>query len=394
MNIVYIDCAAGVSGRALLGALIDLIENKNEIVEEINRLTKKDFELKFEKRLIKSVSATGVSLKIPNDDRCVPVCEFTEQIVASAPAGNRAARGLHEISSRYIAARARLSGIKPEGVSAGKSALLYSATISIGIFTALEKLTADEIITTPISIQGAAGMRQKPFDPMLLELAKGTAVKTGDEHNTITALGIALVGTCANKTGAIPEMVVCGTGHGVLSADSESESLLSAVYGRKGIGEIETCNKGEIIVIETNIDDMNPEILSYATGKILASGALDTFLTPIIMKKGRPANLLTVLCDEQYLDRITKTIFKETTTLGIRIRKEGRKKLERKIFNVSTPYGEISVKAGYWAQERNPIQLSPEFEQCREIAQKTGVPLKDIYWAVRKAALEAKRTEN
>ncbi len=370
-----------------MGALIDQIENKKEIVEDIKGLIKENFELSFKKHLIGDVVATKVSLHVPKDTSIISVCEFTEQIGAGSGTGRQAIRGLREIASRYVAARTKLSGIKPENVSAGKSILLHNAIIAIGTFTALEKLTAQEVVATPVPIQGnGAGPQKTALDPMLLELTRGAAVKTGERHNVITALGIALVASCTNKFGTIPKMIVSSTGYGVLATNSEKESVLVTVSGRKGCGETDPRENGEIMVVETNIDDMNPEIFPYAVEQILSAGAVDAFLTPVIMKKGRPANLLTVLCDEKNLDRVAEVIFRETTTLGIRIRKEKRRRLKRKLLKVSTPYGEINIKAGYYAQDWNPIQLSPEFEECREIAQRTGAPLKDVYWAARRAA--------
>mgnify|MGYP005842732379 CR=1 FL=1 len=146
--------------------------------------------------------------------------------------------------------------------------------------------------------------------------------------------------------------------------------------------------KETVTVIETSIDDMNPQFFPYLIEKLLSAGGLEAFLTPIYMKKGRPGNLLTVLCRKEDLDHLLKIIFTETTTLGVRIREEMRRVLERETFVVVTPFGEITVKAGYLDKNDAPVQIAPEYEDCKELALKQGVPLKEVYVAALRAALD------
>lgn len=146
--------------------------------------------------------------------------------------------------------------------------------------------------------------------------------------------------------------------------------------------------KETVMVIETSIDDMNSQIFPYLAEKLLSAGCLDAFITPIYMKKGRPGNLLTALCRKEDLDQALKIIFAETTTLGVRTREESRYILERKIFTVDTPYGEIRVKAGYLDGSSVPVQIAPEFEDCKNIAETGGIPLKEVFTAAVIAARE------
>jgi uncharacterized protein (DUF111 family) len=143
------------------------------------------------------------------------------------------------------------------------------------------------------------------------------------------------------------------------------------------IGEPEAAYEEDTsIVIETNIDDMNPQIYDHVIQKLMDQGAQDAYLTPIIMKKGRPAILLSVLTDSSKTDALVDTIFRETTSIGVRIQEVGRKKLSREIQEVDTMYGKVRVKIS--RQGKEILTVTPEYEDCRKIAEEKQVPLKMI----------------
>ncbi|MEG3069617.1 MAG: LarC family nickel insertion protein [Peptococcaceae bacterium] len=136
-----------------------------------------------------------------------------------------------------------------------------------------------------------------------------------------------------------------------------------------------------VIVLEATIDDMNPEIYSYLLDTLIKKkGALDAYLTPIYMKKNRPANLLSIICREEQLEKLLETVFRETTTLGVRVRKEQRRVLPRSFAIVKTPWGEVKIKIGFLDENKKEIvQYAPEYEACRHISEKHGIPLKEVY---------------
>lgn len=149
-----------------------------------------------------------------------------------------------------------------------------------------------------------------------------------------------------------------------------------------------------IIVLEASIDDMNPEIYSYLIDKLIKEGALDAYLVPAYMKKNRPANLLTVICHEAKLEGLLETVFRETTTLGVRIREEKRRVLARSFEKVKTPWGEVTVKIGYTDEDKKEIlQFAPEYEECKRISESRGVPLKMVYTAALLAFSELKQNK-
>ena len=143
-------------------------------------------------------------------------------------------------------------------------------------------------------------------------------------------------------------------------------------------------NNGDVTinVIETNIDNMNPEIYPYVVDRLIENGALDAYLTNIIMKKGRPAIKLTILCDIENTDKLCNIIFDETTTLGVRIFSAAKKKLDREIKTIKTKYGNVRVKISKLGNEIKNIM--PEYEDCVKIAKSKKIPLKKVYEEVKK----------
>jgi hypothetical protein len=151
------------------------------------------------------------------------------------------------------------------------------------------------------------------------------------------------------------------------------------------LGEDSTQGDADLItVLEANLDDMNPEWFEHAQEQLFTQGALDVFYTPIFMKKNRPATKLTVLCESGGIDTIVDTLFRETSTFGVRTYEVRRQKLQRFSQTVDTPYGPIAVKVGQWRGQI--VQISPEYESCRQAARRCGVALKDIYQAAESRA--------
>ena len=146
-----------------------------------------------------------------------------------------------------------------------------------------------------------------------------------------------------------------------------------------------------IIVIESAIDDMNPELYSYLFEKLIKEGALDAYAAPLYMKKNRPANLLSVICREERLEALLDIVFRESTTMGVRIREEKRRVLPRDYKKAKTPWGEVKVKIGFASEDKKEVlQIAPEYEDCRNISDRSGIPLKQVYSAALLAYEESK----
>ena len=153
---------------------------------------------------------------------------------------------------------------------------------------------------------------------------------------------------------------------------NEKANILRVLIGEDG----DTYDMDEVFLIETNIDDMNPQIYEYIIDRLFQAGALDVYITPTIMKKSRPAHMLSIITKSEHLDNIRRLVFKETTTIGVRISKMARSILTREIREVKLPYGTVRVKI---ASDQNGVRsISPEYEDCKKIAMETGMPLRDV----------------
>jgi uncharacterized protein (DUF111 family) len=216
--------------------------------------------------------------------------------------------------------------------------------------------------------------------PATLEVLKGRTVRMGhDEGEIVTPTGAALMKALASELPAeapfIPGRIVYAAG---TRERHPGPGMLRAIEA-KSAGEL-----GFVTAISTTIDDMNPEIFGYLQEKLFRAGALEVYITNVMMKKNRPGSLLTVLCDEEARERLATMIYEETTTLGMRITVEGRSELERFRGEVATKYGKVVVK--YGVLPSGALKCAPEYESCRERAEKAGVPIAAVYDAAREAA--------
>jgi uncharacterized protein (TIGR00299 family) protein len=228
--------------------------------------------------------------------------------------------------------------------------------------------------------------------PATLELLKGIPTYSGGmESEMVTPTGAAIISTLTKDFGERPLMKIEKIGYGAGERELSIPNLLRVSIGEKILPDIdEKVNYGyvhdEAIVIETNIDDMNPEFYDHIMDKLFSKGALDVFLTPIQMKKNRPAQMLSIIVYEPNLKEMLEVLFSESTTLGVRIKEIKRLKLFQQSFMVETKYGKIKVKVGIFKEEIKNI--APEYQDCREIAQQYQVPLKEVYEEVKKVAYD------
>ena len=210
--------------------------------------------------------------------------------------------------------------------------------------------------------------------PATAELLKGIPVySSGIGRELTTPTGAAIITTMASSFQALPEMRLLAVGYGAGGWDlPEKANVLRILVGE----DVQGYDADEVMLLETNIDDMNPQIYEYLIERLLQAGALDVYLTPIMMKKSRPAHILSIVTRVEDLDAIRSLVFRETTTLGIRSSKVTRSILRREIKEVELPYGKVRVKIS--GGPGGVSNISPEYEDCKRLALETGVPLKDI----------------
>jgi uncharacterized protein (DUF111 family) len=193
------------------------------------------------------------------------------------------------------------------------------------------------------------------------------------ERELLTPTGAAVLTTLGSEFGSMPLMKVERVGYGAGRDDLPHPNLLRLMIGTSG----PVFERERVDVIETNIDDMNPQFYDYVMERLLVMGVLEAFITPILMKKTRPGHLLTVICSSEKLLSVIEFLLRETTTLGLRWREEGRAKTDREILSHQTKYGKIRFKLARW--EGKIVNLSPEYEDCKRLALEKNVPLKKVF---------------
>jgi uncharacterized protein (TIGR00299 family) protein len=285
-------------------------------------------------------------------------------------------------------AEAAIHGTSLERVHLHEVGALDSIIDIAGTVFALEQLGVDRIVSSPLNVGGgtihaAHGDYPVPA-PATMRLLKGTPVYSGPEKvELVTPTGALLVTSYASQFGPIPAMRVERIGYGAGTRDfPQSPNVLRVL-----IGELdETAPSQSVVVIEAEIDDMNPQIFGVLMDRLLAAGALDVFYTSIQMKKNRPGTLVTVLGNPAQKDLLTETIFRETTTIGVRYREMTRECLDRESISVTTELGPVRIKV---ARRRGELlNAAPEFEDCVRLAAEHQVATKHIQALAMKAYLE------
>jgi uncharacterized protein (TIGR00299 family) protein len=275
-------------------------------------------------------------------------------------------------------AEAAIHGTPLERVHLHEVGALDSIIDIAGTVFALEQLGVDRIQSSPLNVGGgtvhSAHGRYPVPAPATLRLLKGLPVYSGAEQvELVTPTGALLIAGYACEFGPIPAMRVNRIGYGAGTRDfPHAPNVLRVLIGELDAG----APRQSVVVIEAEIDDMNPQIYGVLMDRLLAEGALDVFYTSIQMKKNRPGTLLTVIGSPSHRDRLTATIFRETTTIGVRYREMARECLDREIVTVETALGSVRVKVA--RQGSDILNVSPEFEDCVRLATEHGRPVKEI----------------
>ena len=292
----------------------------------------------------------------------------------SAP-GKARAKELFQVLG---AAEAAIHGTSMDQVHLHEVGALDSIIDIVGTVFAIESLQVDRIVSSPLnvgsgSITSAHGLYPVPA-PATMRLLTGAPIYSGPQRaEMVTPTGALLIQSYASGFGTIPPMRVGAIGYGAGSRDfADTPNVLRVLLGEAD----ESAPARSVVVIEAEIDDMNPQIFGLLMDQLLAQGALDVFYTAIQMKKNRPGTLLTIVAAPDARQRLTATVFRETTTIGVRYREMTRECLDRETVTVDTSLGPIRFKVARRAGE--VLNASPEFDDCVRIAQQHGKPVKDI----------------
>ncbi|MCC6503031.1 MAG: nickel pincer cofactor biosynthesis protein LarC [Deltaproteobacteria bacterium] len=388
MKTLYLDCPMGISGDMFLAALIDLGVDPEMILKELRKLPVDRIDVEIKKVLRHSITGTTFKVRLAESHHHRTFRDIKKIIDESrlSPKVKSLSIAIFELIAM---AEGKIHGIKPSDVHFHEIGAMDSIIDIVGAAVAVDSLKVKMVISSPIALgtgwaKTMHGTIPVPA-PATLEILKGVPMAaSAAPFELTTPTGAAIVKTLASSFGPMPSMTIEKAGYGAGKKDfKESANLLRAVIGTAS-GATEAQNLEKLTVLETNIDDMSPQVAGYLLEKLLNSGATDAFYTPVYMKKGRPGVLLTVLTSRENKDSLLGIIFAESTTIGVRAHEVERHCLERVSKKVRTPYGPVSVKVAL--RDGRTVNIQPEFEDCRTIAEKKGVPLKEVMEAAKEAA--------
>ncbi|MGI9860649.1 nickel pincer cofactor biosynthesis protein LarC [Moorella naiadis] len=390
MRIAYFDCFSGISGDMCLGALLASGLSRDELVVGLNELGLAGWELRTQEVKQHSIAAVDVEVQVsgPQPHRHLgDILELINNSSLPAPVREKATA----VFTNLARAEARVHGIAAGEVHFHEVGAVDAIIDIIGTILGLHLLGIEKIISSPLPmgsgwVECRHGKLPVPA-PATMYLLQGFPIYgTTDQAELVTPTGAALITTLAANFGPFPAMNLQRVGFGAGKTKLERPNLLRLAVGEVITGQLE--GEENSLVIETTIDDMNPEFFPALIEATMAAGAVDAYCTPIQMKKGRPGVLFTALCPENKLAKVAATIFRDSTTLGLRFRRDGRLVCQRRTGEVMTPFGPVIVKWGlYHDTEGQAItQVAPEYESCRQAAQNAGAPVKEVYAAALAAA--------
>ncbi len=378
MTHAYFDCFSGISGDMTLGALVDAGVSIDALRAELARLDLFGYEITSEKVKRSGIAATKVNVLINQKDQSSRHLSEIEKIIEGSSLSSAVRTKSSLIFKRLADAEAKVHGTTPDKIHFHEVGAVDSIVDIVGSVIGLELLGVSKTMGSSVNVgsgmvQTSHGLLPVPA-PATAELLTGIPLyQSTTQFELTTPTGAAIISTLGSSFGSMPPMKIERTAYGAGDRDFPGHpNVLRIMIGDPVAGYDEDTS----VVIETNIDDMNPQMYDYVIEKLMQQGAQDVYLTPIIMKKGRPAVLLSVLTDEARTDAVLDTLFRETTSIGVRIREVGRKKLSREIREVDTVYGKIRVKISRRGDEI--LTITPEYEDCKRIAEEKQVPLKHV----------------
>lgn len=386
MRIAYLDCFSGISGDMTIAAFLDAGLEMSVLSRELKKLNIKGYGLR--KSRVRRAELVGTKFD------CVATKSYAGHrslksiisIIDKSSLNSKVKTIAKDIFNNIGAAEAKIHGFgKKDQVWLHELGSIDSIIDIIGVAIAIDALKIDEVYASVVNmgrtfVRAAHGNLPVPA-PAALELLRGVPVKIIDVNaELVTPTGAGILKTLAKGFGQMPAMKVTGIGYGAGSRDiKEIPNMVRVIIGESA----PSFKTDTVLVVETNIDDMNPQYFEYVFERLFAAGALDVYSTTIQMKKTRPAFKLTVLCRQKDLEAISSTLFSQTTTIGVRFYEAGRFTLERKIVKVSTKYGKIGVKISSGPDGIRTV--TPEYDDCVKIARSKKIPLRTISEMVRRS---------
>ena len=380
MKAAYFDCFSGISGDMTLGALVDAGCPLERLREDLKGLEVPDWQISAEKVWKNGMAATHVSVRTKDPQTHRSLSTILGIIEKSKLAGDVRDRA-SSIFRSLGEAEAAVHDVPIEKVHFHEVGAVDAIVDIVGACIGFSVLGIEEFACSPVNVGGgsakmAHGMLPVPAPAAARLLLGKPTYSNGVQKELVTPTGAAIVATLCQSFGPQPPLRVQSVGYGAGATDLEGQPNVLRVMVGDSLQHRETQFDEEIRVIEANLDDLNPQVYGYFAEKALAAGALDVFMTAVQMKKGRPGTLLTLLCKPEDARKLTDLVFAETTTFGLRSYTAERRILPREWQRVQTRFGEVRMKIA--RVNGKVLQVSPEYEDCRKLAEEKKVALREV----------------
>ena len=389
MRGLYFDCFSGISGDMVLGALVDLGVEPAHLRSRLRKLRVGGYTLSASRVNRSGLAGTKVNVEISPARQEERRLKDIARIVERSGLSREVRRRSMDAFETLVEAEARVHRVRKDKVHLHEVGAVDAIVDVVGTMIGMEALDWPRVVCSPLHVgRGMVTMEHGTFPvpgPATAEILKGTPTyATEVEGELVTPTGAALAATLAAEFRPLPPMRVARIGYGAGTKQFDHHPNLLRAF----LGDFldEPVLRETVLVLETTIDDMNPQLYGHLMERLFAAGALEVFYTPIQMKKNRPGTLVTLIVQENGFDAAAGVLFRETTTIGFRYQRMDRVELGREIRKVKTRFGSIRIKVSLF--QGKVVQATPEYEDCRTAALKAGVPLREVQ---REATLEFHR---
>jgi uncharacterized protein (TIGR00299 family) protein len=391
-KIIYLEPFSGISGDMMIGALLDLGFDFEELRDKLSLLPLTGYKLSSQKCLRSGIQATKFDVQIGHSHHHRNFGGIRDMIASSKLSGWVREKSI-EAFRRLAEAEGMVHGQSPEKVHFHEVGAVDSIIDIVGSMIAIEGFFPAQVFSSAVNVgQGTLECQHGIYPvpgPAAQELLKNIPVFSNNITGELTTpTGATLLVALVERFGIRPPMKILASGYGAGTRQTPGNANVLRISLAERIEEETISPEQEVAVIEATIDDMSPQVYGYFQERALASGALDVYSTPIQMKKNRPAQKITCVCAIADVNRMAGLIFSETTTIGIRYTIAQRKTLRREYLQVQTSFGAVRMKISML--DGRPVNSIPEFEDCRRLAAEKGVALKDIQAAAVHAYMQGK----
>ena len=386
--LAYFDCFCGISGDMTLGAFIDIGVPLSWLKESLEKLPLKDFDISVESIFRNGIKAQRVNVLTKDDLKSRHYSEI-KALVQNSHLSRKVKQKSLEIFEKIATAESEIHGQPKEKVHFHETGGIDAIVDIAGTALCLEYLCIEKVIASKIPLgTGFVSCQHGTLPvpaPATISILKGVPVYgTKIPHELVTPTGAAIITSLADSFENIPDMIVKKTGYGAGKRDLKTiPNLLRIILGTP-TNHMSDYQKDRISIVETCIDDMNPEFFGFLMERLFEEGAIDVYLIPVFMKKNRPGTMVQVLCRKNRKKSIINRILSETTSLGVRYYDVQRAKLIRKQINIKTTYGIIEAKE--IQQSDGSFRIVPEYEVCKKIALEKNIPIRIVYDTIAKEA--------